>query len=91
MVCVFEEILFGRLWFYCEFGVCSSVKSVNLEQDQTVACPYCGEEVAMVINSTIASQDFVEDCQVCCRPIQFQVSVDQEGEIFDFRAKREEE
>lgn len=65
--------------------------SMNLEQDRTVACPYCGEGVGLVIDSTIRSQDFVEDCQVCCRPIQFSISVDEEGELIRLDAKREDD
>ncbi|MBD5779144.1 CPXCG motif-containing cysteine-rich protein [Pelagicoccus sp. NFK12] len=64
---------------------------MNLEQDRTVACPYCGEAVGVVINCTLTSQEFVEDCQVCCRPIQFSVMVDEDGEIVDLQARSEDE
>ena len=32
-------------------------------------CPYCGEAIEMVIDSSIPQQDYIEDCFVCCRPI----------------------
>ena len=32
-------------------------------------CPYCWEEISMLIDSSIASQTYVEDCEVCCNPI----------------------
>lgn len=64
---------------------------MNLEQDQIVACPYCGEEVGIVVDFTVGSQEFVEDCQVCCRPIQFSVHVDETGEITDLLAKSEDD
>ena len=64
---------------------------MNLEQDRTVACPYCGEVVGIVVDCTLRSQEFVEDCQVCCRPIQFSVSVDEDGEIVNLQAKSDDE
>ncbi|MBK1876794.1 CPXCG motif-containing cysteine-rich protein [Pelagicoccus mobilis] len=62
---------------------------MNLEQNQTVSCPYCGEAVGIVVDCTLASQAFVEDCSVCCRPIDFSISVDDDGEIVSLRARRE--
>ncbi|MDQ8179171.1 CPXCG motif-containing cysteine-rich protein [Pelagicoccus sp. SDUM812005] len=64
---------------------------MNIEQDRTVPCPYCGESVGIVVDCTLSSQEFVEDCQVCCRPIQFSVSVDEDGEIVDLQALSEDE
>lgn len=40
-------------------------------------CPYCGERIELVVDPTGDSQ-YVEDCQVCCRPITVVV---QEGEL----------
>jgi len=41
----------------------------SAETEATVLCPYCGEpnEIALDAGSGSA-QDYVEDCQVCCRP-----------------------
>jgi len=41
----------------------------SAETEATVLCPYCGEpnEIALDAGSG-AAQDYVEDCQVCCRP-----------------------
>lgn len=64
---------------------------MKIEQDETVSCPYCGEAVGIVIDCTMASQEFVEDCQVCCRPIQYLVSVDEDGEIVNLQACSEDE
>ncbi len=48
-------------------------------QEQTVSCPYCGEMISVVIDATIDSQEYIEDCEVCCRPITFDVEVDNTG------------
>jgi len=40
-----------------------------------VVCPYCGEENEVALDPGSGdSQDYVEDCQVCCQP--WRVSVD---------------
>ena len=41
-----------------------------------VQCPYCGEKHQAVIVLSVEEQEYVEDCEVCCRPIVFTVNVD---------------
>ncbi len=36
-------------------------------------CPYCWEEISMLIDSSIPKQTYVEDCEVCCNPIEVTV------------------
>lgn len=50
-------------------------------QDRSIHCPYCGESIGVLIDSSVAEQDYIEDCQVCCRPIDFSVSVGPDGEV----------
>ncbi|MCJ7557644.1 MAG: CPXCG motif-containing cysteine-rich protein [Gammaproteobacteria bacterium] len=49
---------------------------------RNVQCPYCGEIIEILIDCSESQQDYIEDCQVCCRPIVFNVTVDQEGEPY---------
>lgn len=45
-----------------------------------VVCPYCGESNEIGIDAGGGNQqDYVEDCQVCCRPWRVTVSFDEEG------------
>lgn len=32
-------------------------------------CPYCGERIELVLDNSAGGSQYVEDCQVCCRPI----------------------
>ena len=49
-------------------------------------CPYCWEQISMFLDSSIAtSQNYVEDCEVCCNPIDVQ-SQFVNNELQDFRA-----
>jgi len=38
-------------------------------------CPYCGEEISMVLDLSVRRQTYVEDCEVCCNPIEISYSV----------------
>ncbi|MDP5056623.1 CPXCG motif-containing cysteine-rich protein [Marinomonas hwangdonensis] len=48
-----------------------------LEQD--ISCPYCGEVIDVVVEVLDESQEYIEDCQVCCRPIVFNIDVAFDG------------
>jgi len=50
--------------------------------EQTVSCPYCGERIDVLVDPSVPQQNYIEDCQVCCRPIVFDVTVDADNEAF---------
>jgi len=50
-------------------------------EETRVACPYCGEDVDIVVDCSAGSQRYIEDCPVCCSPIEFEVEVDGEGNL----------
>ena len=54
---------------------------MNELQNYPVYCPYCGERFSVLIDCSIAEQQYIEDCQVCCRPIEFQLALDSDGAI----------
>lgn len=41
-----------------------------------IHCPYCGEPITLLVEDSAGSQRYIEDCQVCCRPIVVDVHVD---------------
>lgn len=49
--------------------------------EETVYCPYCGEVLEVLIDPQEAGQQYTEDCQVCCKPILFNVGVDATGHL----------
>lgn len=51
---------------------------MELLQTHNLDCPYCGEQIQLVIDCSIVSQEYIEDCQVCCRPINILINI--EGE-----------
>ncbi|WP_128763241.1 CPXCG motif-containing cysteine-rich protein [Leeuwenhoekiella aestuarii] len=36
-------------------------------------CPYCWEEISMLLDTSVRHQVYVEDCEVCCNPIELTV------------------
>ena len=44
-----------------------------------IQCPYCGESIDIVIDDSAGDQRYIEDCQVCCRPIVIAVAIDDDG------------
>jgi cysteine-rich CPXCG protein len=49
----------------------------------TIQCPYCGESYETVVDLSAGSQRYVEDCAVCCRPIEIALHVGDDGELMD--------
>jgi len=57
---------------------------------QAVECPYCGERIDLVLDASAGPQRYIEDCQVCCRPMTVDVGVDADGDAL-VRVQSEED
>lgn len=55
------------------------VKPMEALVEEKLHCPYCGETIEVLIDCSVEQQEYIEDCQVCCRPITFSVSVPPDG------------
>jgi len=47
----------------------------------SIDCPYCGESIEILIDESVTPERYIEDCQVCCRPITVRVEIDADGEL----------
>lgn len=54
-----------------------------LEEETTFTCPYCGEDNSIVIDLSIGGQELIEDCVVCCSPMEIRYKVE-DGEVASF-------
>ena len=62
-----------------------------LEHDENFACPYCGQDNMLMVDTTGGSeQRLVVDCEVCCAPIVVRVKV-RGGEIMGIDVRKENE
>ena len=48
--------------------------------EQSLHCPYCGEAISIVVDHSAGEQEYVEDCQVCCRPMVLDITIGPDGE-----------
>ena len=48
-------------------------------------CPYCWENISMLLDKSITNQSYIEDCEVCCNPIQVIVQFSN-NELTQFQA-----
>ena len=54
---------------------------MNELEARNIQCPYCGESIEVLLDGSEPEQHYIEDCQVCCRPIDFKVFVDLDGAL----------
>ena len=48
-------------------------------ENREVQCPYCGETIEIEVEILEDEQSLIQDCTVCCRPIQFTVAALEDG------------
>ncbi|MGH7977265.1 MAG: CPXCG motif-containing cysteine-rich protein [Limisphaerales bacterium] len=66
---VVEPLHFGR----ARLDLC-------MEEFETIQCPFCGQSFETAIDTSVASQRFTTDCEICCRPFEI-VAECESGEI----------
>ena len=59
-------------------------------QFETITCPYCWEAIEITLDLTVESQQHVEDCSVCCRPIEVAVDESEDGELVASAARSDD-
>jgi transcription elongation factor Elf1 len=56
-----------------------------METEHFFTCPYCWQTISFVLDVSADEQSYVEDCEVCCRPINVRVTASG-GELIDLEA-----
>lgn len=51
------------------------------QSEQGFQCPYCGERISVLVDHSEQQQDYIEDCEVCCRPIMLMVRVETDDSV----------
>lgn len=64
---------------------------MDLLEEYAIDCPYCGESLIVNVDCSAGSNDFIEDCAVCCRPIELHAEVDGDGQLLSLNARRDDE
>jgi Cysteine-rich CPXCG len=58
------------------------------EEFVAVRCPYCGERLETRVDLTAPATAYIEDCEICCRPIEFQVEREEGGALVALQVRR---
>ncbi|HET6725615.1 MAG TPA: CPXCG motif-containing cysteine-rich protein [Gammaproteobacteria bacterium] len=58
---------------------------MNALEERDVTCPYCGETFSVLLDLSAGDQSYIEDCAVCCQPIEFDVQVAMDGATVELR------
>ena len=58
------------------------------EEFVAVRCPWCGERLQTRVDLTAEEPSYVEDCEVCCRPIEFHIERDAGGALLALQVRR---
>jgi hypothetical protein len=53
-----------------------------------VECPYCGESFTAVLDLSAGSASYIEDCYICCQPIEFDLAVSLDGALERLELRR---
>lgn len=53
--------------------------AMDLYGEVALRCPYCGEPITLLVDWSAGAQHYVEDCEVCCRPIELDLLPDADG------------
>jgi Cysteine-rich CPXCG len=61
---------------------------VEPEKFVAVQCPYCGERLETRVDLTAGEREYIEDCEVCCRPIEFAIELEDSGALHAVRVQR---
>ncbi len=60
---------------------------MDFESEKFFTCPYCAQQVSMLLEELYGSQTYIEDCETCCNPIEISYTVE-DGQIVNLSAER---
>jgi hypothetical protein len=64
----------------------SAARQPGRLNERTFSCPHCWEQVTVLLDPSVSGQTYVEDCEVCCRPIRIHYEM-QRGTVARFSAQ----
>lgn len=57
-----------------------------IQEEYFFYCPYCGSKISVLLEVSNQPQQYIEDCEVCCNPIEINYEVEDGEEITFFEA-----
>ncbi|MET0290734.1 MAG: CPXCG motif-containing cysteine-rich protein [Steroidobacteraceae bacterium] len=63
---------------------------VEAESFVSIECPWCGERLDVRVDVTAGEREYIDDCEVCCRPMELRVELDERGGLAALRVRRQD-
>jgi len=54
-----------------------------MQDEYFFQCPHCWQQISFLIDLSVRRQRYIEDCEVCCNPIEVTVTV-RNGTVYEF-------
>lgn len=64
---------------------------MNSEEEVSAQCPYCFSNISFVLDTFSGGQSYIEDCEVCCKPIQVSFQADPDEGVTGLSTRRLDE
>ena len=81
----------SRVRALAEIGVIRHCSPKMLQTEEQVQCPHCFESIRILLDLSIEHQSYVEDCPVCCQPIDIATNIDIDGNLVGVNARRNDD
>jgi cysteine-rich CPXCG protein len=63
---------------------------IEPESFVAIQCPWCGERLDVRVDVTAGEREYIDDCEVCCRPMELSVELTEEGGLSALRVRRQD-
>ena len=63
---------------------------VEAESFIAIQCPWCGERLDLRVDVTAGEREYIDDCEVCCRPMELAVELKEDGGLAALRVRRQD-
>lgn len=60
-------------------------------EEHVINCPCCGSRFTALVDSTEAGDEYVQDCEICCRPLRFVLAAGPEPGLIELTVTREDD
>jgi Cysteine-rich CPXCG len=67
---------------------CPVPSGIDAEQFVGIQCPHCGEPMDTLVDVSAGERTYIEDCEVCCRPIEMTIELADEGSLAHVRVRQ---
>lgn len=66
----------------------SGIPALQPDEFVAIQCPWCGERLETHVDLTAGERSYIEDCQVCCRPMELSIELEENGALHAVKVQR---